>query len=245
MWPFLGAVAAPLIGGLFGKQGVDQQNAANAAQVERTNQFNAAEAEKNRQFQENMSNTQWQRGVADMRAAGLNPALAYQQGGASAPSGSSASGQTAHMENTREGVSQALSAAVSNAMDMATKKAQIDNIEMDTAKKNVEAQVAGNLGPEQLNQLRANNEILKQNWQFNQSSMQQRIAAVQIANQLNTSNAGEVNARTHLLLKQAPKAQNEAAAESTWWKKHVAPFLNDAASTAHMMSTPAAAAILP
>lgn len=50
--------------------------------------FNSTEAMKNREWQEQMSNTAYQRAVEDMKKAGLNPILAFQNGGASTPGGS-------------------------------------------------------------------------------------------------------------------------------------------------------------
>lgn len=73
--PILGAAVA----GYAGYKGAKQ-----------TNRVNQREAAKNRLFQERMRNTQWQAAIEDMRAAGLNPALAYSQGPAAAPGGATA-----------------------------------------------------------------------------------------------------------------------------------------------------------
>lgn len=99
-------------------------------------------------FQADMSNTSYRRAVNDLQAAGLNPMLAYSQGGASTPAGS--------QPNIEDVITPAISTAsgvfrANN--DASVARAQVDNINTDTGLKS--SQTAKNQADTELSRTQA------------------------------------------------------------------------------------------
>lgn len=154
MWGGIAQAVGGIAGALFG--------ARKARQGQReTNEWNASQAQLNRNFQERMSSSAWQRSVADMKQAGINPMLGIMKGGASSPAGGMATASNPEgagidafnntmqssanwrAQRSKQKLEQAQIAQVNSATDLT--KAQKDSVVLDQAEKKLKGKLADSL----------------------------------------------------------------------------------------------------
>lgn len=171
--------------------------------------FNQRAQDRARAASEDIYRSRYQIMVQDMKAAGLNPMLAYSKDPGAAPSvgGGQIVGGTGQAINSARATS-AQSALMREQEEKV--RAEKDNVEADTK-----------------NKLAMANQIEAQTYQLRASG------------QLADSQTGQIRALLPSLIKKnmseaeaaelaLPKLRNLSAAEFTQWKKDIAPFLEDA-----------------
>lgn len=156
----IGDAAPALISGGLNYLGQREQNVASAQQAQRQMDFQA-----------DQTGTSYQRAVADMKAAGLNPMLAYSQGGAASGSGA----QAPAGNELGAGANSAMSAALAR-QQMQQSAAQTENIQADTGNKE---QQTRNLESENLYTLAKTTSEGTRNHELTQ-----RVAEIALRNQL-------------------------------------------------------------
>lgn len=194
-----------------------------------SNQANAANVQKQLDFQERMSSTSYQRGVADLEKAGLNPALAYTQAGASSPTGGAATAEPLSQNTPSK-----FATALQTYNEFANGAAQRDLMREQATAAGQNAryqQIQGSLLEPEL--------LASQTGDYRREYFRKRLAE-QFRGTAEATNyperfkaeMGNIGATTAAAQASAEEARsrttlNEQQFQTAWFRKHVAPYLNN------------------
>jgi len=127
--PFVGSSALAMGESALAYKGQKDANESNERIARENRTFQERMVNQAQNFEEEMSSSAYQRAMADMKKAGLNPMLAYQQGGASTPIGKTAPGAGAVMNNVFGGMSGSPIDTISSASSIMKQQQEIQNLQ--------------------------------------------------------------------------------------------------------------------
>jgi hypothetical protein len=224
------AVAGPIIGGLFGKEG---QDSANEQNVDLSREQMA--------FQERMSNTAHQREVKDLIAAGLNPMLSAKLGGASTPVGS-----LAHVENSNDAAIRGATSALSGRLVQSQidvqdtqadiNRAMVDKVKMDTRLSMfsaLQADTQSNVNQAMTEKIRTEVDKLFVDTDLSRSQVEKvkaEITNIIQSTDLTKANVTAQEIRNILLSNDIPQSVALSDFYKSVFGREVAPYLNSASS---------------
>lgn len=206
------------LGGVFGLAGsLFGSSSAKSAQ-EAANRTNILLQQKQLDWEERMANTSWQRGVTDMKAAGLNPMLAVSQGGATTPNVSAA------QVIPEDAWGRGMQSAGQMAMALGQNLANIELTRAQTQKTLAEAETArsysaksGELAHYQVEKVRKEIEEVISRFQLNDEQRKQIMDMLPVLieserkrQQLATSQSAQAQRETELKGYEIPSAKAEA-----------------------------------
>lgn len=179
-----------LIGAAGDIIGGSMQNSANRKIAREQMAFQTEANQKQMDFQERMSSSAYQRSMADMRLAGLNPILAYKSAGASTPGGATSGGAGIPAVNVMKGIGTTAVAIARLKLEKKRSIAEIDKLYTSASKDSADADLATHM---RMNEQKRG-VILKQQEEINRPSVHSARARASILSQPGGKGAARVGA---------------------------------------------------
>lgn len=246
---------SPLLAGGLSYMGQNSANEANERLFRTKLDWDAWQNSLNRDYGERLSNTSWQRGVNDMKAAGINPMLAFSKGGASSPQSGGGGSASANIQS-------ALGPAVASAAQVASMMATIDQTralteqtKAQTEKTLVDADVSRSQVPlnrattamhqsaeslndanvlrieQEIERIKADVRLIGERTGLTRVEIERATVEVinaKLQGRQIVANTRSANANAQLAELAEPRARNLANVQGSDWMRNISPYLDDA-----------------